>query len=424
MYPKGIKTRINSYPQIKNSLTMESGIHHYKRALERQIELIRIHPEILEKNKKLVVEFKDYMLSEGIGDSKIARYMCDVKKFCLMLRKPLKQATEGDLRRVVGQIEQSELAPESKKGFKILVRKLYRFLRDCKKKGQYPPEVEWISIGMQANTRKLPEELLTEEEVQKLIRACDGARDKAFISTLAESGARISEIGTMKIKHVDFEKYGTRLTIAGKTGTRKILIIYSTPALQQWINNHQHNDNPDSFLWTNSNNELLGYDMMSAILRKAVRKAGIKKHVHPHLLRHSRATQMASIMSEAAMKQYFGWTQGSRMAAIYVHMSGKDTDEAVLRANGIEIKKEEKKTILKPEKCKRCGTINEITNKFCKICAFPLREEEAQKALIEDEKRTKVSEIMNSLLQDPEILELLSRKIKAKAEKPQSRKSQ
>ncbi len=391
-------------------------IHDNARRMQRQLEMIKEHAEISAMNKKTAFEFSDYLLSEGIGASKITRYLSDIKKLCLMLGKPLKQAREGDLRKVVGRIEQSELAAESKKAFKVLVRKLYRFIKGCKKKGQYPPEVDWISIAIPVSKKKLPEELLTEEEVKKVIRACSNIRDKAFISLLAESGARISEIGTMQVKHVSFEKYGARLTITGKTGARKILIVYSAPGLQQWLNSHPHNDNNDSFLWINANGELLTYSRMAAILRKAVRKAGIKKRVHPHLLRHSRATQMASIMSESAMKQYFGWTQGSKMAAIYVHMSGKDTDEAVLRANGIEIRKEEKQSVLKPAKCLRCETVNEITNRFCKTCSLPLNEDEARKVLLEDVKKSRVSEIMTNILEDPEIRDLIAKKLQTGAD--------
>jgi len=351
------------------------------------------------------------MLSEGIGASKIGRYMIDLRKFCSLLKKPLKQAGEGDLRKVVGQIEQSDLAPESKRCFKIVVRKLYRFLRACRRKGEYPPEVEWISIGMQANTRKLPEELLTEDEMKKIIMACGSVRDKALIASLAESGARISEIGTMKIRNISSENYGMRLTISGKTGARKILVVFSAPYLQQWLNMHPQNENPDSFLWINARGELMSYARMSEILRTAVKKAGIKKRVHPHLLRHSRATQMAAIMSEAAMKQYFGWTQGSKMAAIYVHMSGKDTDEAVLKANGIVIPREEKASVLTPIKCIRCGTVNETTNRLCGICALPLDEDEARKILLKDAKLLDVSKIMETLLQDHEVLALISKKL-------------
>jgi len=58
------------------------------------------------------------------------------------------------------------------------------------------------------------------------------------------------------------------------------------------------------------------------------------KKVHPHKLRHSRATFLASKLTEAQMNQIFGWKQGSDMPSIYVHLSGRDMDDAILGVYG------------------------------------------------------------------------------------------
>ena len=386
-------------------------LHNYKQRLKRQLELAQAETKISPANKKQIFKFKDYLLSEGIGIAKIARYMIDARKFCRMLNKPVKQANEQDIRKVIGKIEQTDLAAETKKTFKVFLRKFYRFLRGITQKGEYPPEVAWISIGIPQKDRKMPEELLSEEETKSIIRACGNTRDKALISALAESGGRVSEIGMMKIKHISFEPHGARLSISGKTGARKILVISSAPYLQQWLNCHPLNNQPDAFLWHNPQGKFLCYNRIAAILKRAAKKAGINKRVYPHLLRHSRATQLAGIMSEAAMKQYFGWTQGSDMAAIYVHMSGKDTDEAILKANGIEVEKKPQKQLLKPIECVRCGTSNETTNRFCKVCSMPLNDDEMQMTITNDTKKMQVADLMGMLLKDPEVLQLLAKKL-------------
>ncbi len=384
-------------------------LHNYKRRLEGQIKLLQNAPEISSENKKLILEFKDYLFSEGIGVAKIARYLGDARKYCMMLKKSVRMADETDIRRIIGALEQSSLAAETKKGFKIFLRKFYRFLRGITDKGKYPPEVSWMSLAISKNNKKLPEELITETEAKDIIRAAGNVRDKALVGVLADSGARVSEIGMMKIKHISFETHGARLTIHGKTGTRKILVIYSSPYLQQWINMHPHNDNPDAYLWSNPKGNLLSYTRIAKILKQSAKRAGIKKRIYPHLLRHSRATQLALIMSEAALKQYLGWTQGSKMAAIYVHMSGKDTDEAILRANGIEIEKKPQAQSLKSATCQRCGTINEMTNRFCKTCSLPLSEEEVQMTITNDAKQMQAAELMGTLLKNQEMLQLITK---------------
>lgn len=378
-------------------------IHNYKQRLDGQIALVKKQSDISNQDKQKIIEFKDYLLSEGIGYAKIARYLIDIRKLAVMLKKSLQDAGEKDLRRVVAEIEQSPLSPETKKSFKVLTRKFYRFLRGVTDKGVYPEEVRWISINIPKNHRKLPEEILTEAEVAAIIQNCTNLRDKALITCLYESGCRIGEIMTLKMKHISFEEYGARLMVTGKTGMRKILVINSAPYLQSWLNEHPQNNSPDAIIWIGPSKSLLSYARASHILKNAAQKAGIKKRVHLHGLRHARATHLADKMPEAAMKSYFGWGQDSKMCSTYIHLSGQQTDDAILRANGIEIKKDGKETLTKPQICLKCQTANEFTNRVCKACGMILSLEEArmviQKETDRDDEIAAMKQQMKIILQ-------------------------
>jgi predicted amidophosphoribosyltransferase len=91
-------------------------------------------------------------------------------------------------------------------------------------------------------------------------------------------------------------------------------------------------------------------------------------------------------------------------------MSGKDTDEAILRTNGIEIKKEETESPLKPKNCLRCNFENPCTNKFCSKCGLPLDEETARKIIDQETTRSRADRMMDILMQDEEIFEMIKRK--------------
>ncbi|MBU0466928.1 MAG: tyrosine-type recombinase/integrase [Nanoarchaeota archaeon] len=386
-------------------------IHNFERDLKRVVERIE-KSKIQTENKSKIFEFKDYLLSEGIGYARITKYLQQLIKVDERLNKKFVEANEQDIRKVVSKINQSNYSESTKRDYRLVLRKFYRFLRGCKKKGIYPPEVEWISLTMANNHKKLPEELLTESEIKSIIKHCETIRDKALVATLAETGARVSEVGNLKLKHVSMEEYGARLNLSGKTGTRKVLVVSCAPLLHEWINQHPKNENPEAYLWYNPKGELLQYARIKTILKKAARRAGIKKRVHPHLLRHSQATHMASMMSESSMKQYFGWTQGSKMAGIYVHMSGKETDETILRANGIEIKKDLQESKLKPQNCERCKTLNSATNKFCRSCGFPLNKQAQEEVMQKENQTNKINDVMNFLVKDPKILEMITQRIK------------
>jgi site-specific recombinase XerD len=350
-------------------------------------------------------------LSEGIGLAKINRYLSDLIKFNRLLGKPFEKAKKEDIRNVVSTLNQSPLSEETRKCFKIMLRKLYRMLRGIEDKGVYPDEVKWISIRIGAKDRKLPEELISEDEAKAIVQSCNHIRDKALMACLSESGCRISEIGNMQIKHIVIEPYGARISVNGKTGSRKILIVNSVPYLQEWINSHPDSHNPEAFVWCDAKSDLITYNRIAAILKTAAKKAGIKKRIHPHLLRHSKATQLATFMSDSQLKHYLGWTQGSKMAGIYVHMSGKDTDEAIFRANGIKTTEEKKEPSLKPLACNRCHSINPATHRFCNKCGFVLDNPTAQEIIRQESEQKGAVICLDKLLQDPEVKKILMKKL-------------
>lgn len=232
-----------------------------------------------------------------------------------------------------------------------------------------------------------------------------------MVVSLFETGCRVGEIGSMQIKHVSFEKKFAKLTVRGKTGMRKVVVVNSIPYLQSLINHHPQGDDPNAPLWINPKGEFLSYATIRNLLRKATERAKIKKRVHPHLFRHTRATMMASKVPEAVMKQYLGWGQDSKMCGTYIHLNGEATDNAILKMNGIEVEEKVDKSILKSPVCPRCSHKNEFTAKFCRDCGLPLDEKEAMRVISEDNKREQANEMMNSLMSDPDILDLIRKKL-------------
>jgi hypothetical protein len=229
---------------------------------------------------------------------------------------------------------------------------------------------------------------------------------------LYESGCRIGELLNLKIKNSSFDEYGAKINVSGKTGSRTIRIIFSVPYLQEWINKHPNNSNRESYVFSKDNGEIIGYKRVCTIIREIAEKAGIKKRVNPHSFRHSRATYLANHLTEAQMKEFFGWTQSSKMAAIYVHLSGRDVDNAVLKSYGIKVKDEEgQKSNLQPIKCSRCNYINEATNQFCKHCGLVLDEEKRNDILKKEMEINQYNDLLGKIVENKEMLTALVAKI-------------
>ncbi|VVB87296.1 Tyrosine recombinase XerD [uncultured archaeon] len=205
--------------------------------------------------------------------------------------------------------------------------------------------------------------------------------------------------------------------VDGKTGMRRVRIIFSSPYLATWLDNHPFRDNPEAFVWvgigTVGRNEPMQYGAIRMHLKRIAEKAGIKKRIHPHLFRHSRSTHLAKHLTEAQMKQYLGWVQGSSMAAIYVHLSGRDVDSALLKMHGMVIE-DMKEVKMSPKKCVRCSTMNASTTKFCCKCGAAL---DLLAAIDVDKERASLSmELMDLVSQHPEIMNSLKGHMEARNE--------
>ena len=64
-----------------------------------------------------------------------------------------------------------------------------------------------------------------------------------------DSGVRISEITSLNIGHVQFDRYGAVIIVTRKTGRRRLRLISSVPDLQQWMNLHPERSNANAPLF-------------------------------------------------------------------------------------------------------------------------------------------------------------------------------
>ncbi|MBD3259402.1 tyrosine-type recombinase/integrase [Candidatus Woesearchaeota archaeon] len=391
---------------LKEVSKMKTYIYDYEKGLETARNAIE-KSAMSKQNKKLLFEFEKQLVLEGLSKPRIIKYLDALKRVGVSI-KDFKKADKKVIQGYISQVQARDCSEWTKLAYRVVVKRFYKWLRGTE---EYPPEVSWMKISFKKDRKKLPSEgdLLTEADIKKLISKAKNSRDKAFISTLYESGCRIGELGSIKLKNVTFDKYGTLLCVDGKTGPRKIRVINSTSFISQWLNDHPDRNNKEAFLWVTvgKRNEFtrLSYEMIRKVLRLLFKEAGIKKNCNPHIFRHSRATFLANHLTEFQMNQYFGWIQGSDMPSTYVHLSGKNTDDALLKLSGVEVAEKKTESKMKPLFCPRCDTINNYDSKYCAKCGALMDIKEAilfqEQVKRETEARTETDDMMNKLFLDP-----------------------
>jgi len=315
---------------------------------------------------------------------------------------------------VISELEKQDTAYDTKLSEKQCIKRFYKRLR--KTEDDYPPEVKWMKTKGNNNHKILPEHLLTEDEVKKLAEACQNQRDRALILVLYETGCRVGEILTLRVGDVQFDQHGAIMIVKGKTGPRRVRIIFSAKALTEWLNHHPAKRDLEAPLWTSfesaNSTKPLQYYAFRKMLSVMAKRVGIGKRVNPHSFRHARASNLANVLTEAQMKEYLGWVGDSRMASTYVHLSGRNIDNALLKLNGIktedEVNSEEHKLRIKT--CLRCQESNSPTSSFCARCGCPL---DMKTAMQLHEEESKTDNVMDNLLEDPEVKELLLSKLKS-----------
>jgi site-specific recombinase XerD len=265
-----------------------------------------------------------------------------------------------------------------------------------------------------------PEDLISVEEIQTLLRHASNSRDKCLISLCFELGPRISELLEMQIKDVQFEETHMNLKLKGKkniNALRRVTSIESQQYMKAWLNDHPYRNDPEAPLFVNISKNFgspVRYDAARGIINRIIKRSGLR-HINWHLFRHTAATTDAVRgMNPAMMNKKYGWSKESKTPLIYIAISDSNLEDYELERRGIKVsEKEERKRALEPKVCPRCAKINEATNIVCGQCGSALDPEILARQLEQEKsEREQEMESMMGILLDKRLREFLQDKVK------------
>lgn len=207
---------------------------------------------------------------------------------------------------------------------------LRSFLKYCAKRDIPALSAEKIEL---ARTKRKQVTFLTDDEIKRLfdqpdLKEVGGLRDRAILELLYSSGLRVSELVGLNKDHVNL----TRLEFMVRGKGQKDRPIFISPEAAEWvarylearedtspalftrIGGHKQTDNSGDFL------RLTARSVQRMVARYAL-LAGITKHVSPHTLRHSFATDL--LMNGADLRSVQAMLGHSNIATtqIYTHVT-------------------------------------------------------------------------------------------------------
>lgn len=207
---------------------------------------------------------------------------------------------------------------------------LRSFLKFCAKRDI--PTLPPAKIELARTVRKQVT-FLTPEEVERLFKVCDiskiaGLRDRAILELLFSSGLRVSELVGLDKDHINLKR--REFMVRGKG--QKDRPIFISPEAAHWVQLYldKRKDNVKPLFLrysgqkkvdTSGNFHRLTARSIQRMVAKNALLAGITKHVSPHTLRHSFATDL--LMNGADLRSVQAMLGHSNIATtqIYTHVT-------------------------------------------------------------------------------------------------------
>jgi len=171
--------------------------------------------------------------------------------------------------------------------------------------------------------QKLPK-ILSREEVAQLIEASSGLFERTLLMVLYGTGMRRAEVAKLKIVDVDSQRMVLHV-VNGKGGKDRDLPL--SPTLLETLRAYWRWLKPRTYLFPSrmhrDHEQPISDKTVWHACAEAARKAGIRKRVSPHLLRHSWATHLLEAGTDLRTIQLLLGHEDLETTARYLHLSAQ-----------------------------------------------------------------------------------------------------
>lgn len=279
----------------------------------------------------LLDRFLHYLTVEkGLSKNTIEAYGHGLNRFLDYLQEKGIEAASGisklDIREFLLFLKRKGLSSKSLARNLVSIRVFLRFLEE---EGilQVSPaeEIESPKIA-----RTLPQ-ILSPDEVETLLEQPDpltprGVRDRAMLEMLYATGTRVSELIRLQIQHLHLE--AGYVLLYGK-GSRERIVPMGREAMG-WVQRYlkgprqsllRHRES--AFLFLNRSGKPMSRQQFWKSIKAYGWKAGIRKRITPHLLRHSFATHLLERGADLRSVQLMLGHVDISTTQIYTHVTGE-----------------------------------------------------------------------------------------------------
>jgi len=212
----------------------------------------------------------------GFSDRTIKTYLFHNQRFLNYINKDATQVTQDDIKMYLADLMSKNAASSVS-----LTKASLKFL--------YDTVLEKSIVNFK--TPKIPKKVpvvLTKDEVKKLIAVTKNFKHKLLIEFMYSSGLRLSEIVNIKVNDLDLSE-NIGWVRGGKGGKDRLIIL--SKSLVEDIKKYLKSNSNTNYIFKGKDDQISGRTIQK-IVKESAEKAGIKKIVSPHTLRHCFATHL------------------------------------------------------------------------------------------------------------------------------------
>lgn len=272
--------------------------------------------------------FLEYLTVErGLSKNTIESYERDLSRYLsFLMRVGLSpdRVSRKDLTGFIGELRSMELAPSSVRRNLTTIRRFHRFLISEGASEKDPTE----NLETPKGFLRLPK-TLTSEEVEAILKEPDtrkilSLRDKTMIELLYATGMRVSELVSIKLQDINLE-VGYIVTI-GKGSKERVIPIHeiAISLIKDYLRDSRNKllkGKDSSYLFVGQGGRPITRQRFWQIIKGYAMKAGIKKRISPHILRHSFASHLLEHGADLRSVQIMLGHSDISTTQIYTHVT-------------------------------------------------------------------------------------------------------
>ncbi len=264
-------------------------------------------------NEKILEEYKDLLIQKRYSQNTISAYCSYFFDFCKYFEnKNIEYLEKNEINQYILFLIKEKNISVSQQNQRINAIKFY-YEKILKRQKEY------YDVHRPRKEHKLPK-VLSKAEIKRILEVVNNSKHKCILSLLYSAGLRRSELLELKLTDIDSQRMV--LNIRGAKGKKDRISLLSQNMLEM-LRAYYREYRPKEFLFEGAKGGQYSATSIVSILKQAGFKAGIKKRVTPHMLRHSFATHLLEQGTDLRYIQELLGHKSSKTTEIYTHVSNQ-----------------------------------------------------------------------------------------------------